>query len=383
MGRWTNEYQDTVLTAKLKGLVGGAIKRAKLEEKSELISYKHFVEDLDLGDSFTTTIIDILVQEMAARRSRSNPSDRRLIADQTAKNLRMLSTPLRVYQEREQRTTVRRRMSEYLSAPPQEMDLEEEDELASPDPLPEGIRVNDELFDAYSQRWARRRTTATAPTPPLSDDIATPPASNSPPSLFSLTDADRLWNRHNRPPSLRRLNRSRGADFNSFTAHRRSVARDSDLHASPPSASSSRTARRFFPSTGSRRHQSLQWVEAPPASRIRVNEGSSTTSTPELEGVPEPLSFPSFFADSEPPTTTFYSYPSPSLIPESQSRPRLRRGGVRPPESLLFGHDSRTTSDDDDEAAGPVAQPASTVAEAGSGSYPTPGSSAGETEAPL
>nr|GAT54750.1 predicted protein [Mycena chlorophos] len=359
MGRHTSEFQDTVLSAKFKGLVTGAIKRAKLEEKSELISYKHFVEDLDLGDSFTTTLIDILVQEMAARRLRTNPSDRRLITDQTAKSLRLLSTPLRIYHER--RSANRRRMSEYLTAPPEELDMEEEDELATdPTPLPEGVRVNSELFDAYTSGWASSRSRAAAPTPPLSDETA------SPPSLFSVSDA---WGRQaattsplTRQPSIRRLPRSRTTEFNNFTAHRRTSARE--FHGTPTasderSTSSTRTSRRFFPLT--RRPPSLQWVEPPV-----IGEASSSRSST----TPEPVSFPTFFTDVDP---ALYSYPSPQASTEREPRPRLRRGGVRPPESILFlGGESRSASDDE-AAPAPATVPAPEAR-----SYPTPGSSVGE-----
>jgi hypothetical protein len=40
----------------------GAIKRHRLEEIKPTISYEHFVEDLDGGDSFTTSLIEILVK---------------------------------------------------------------------------------------------------------------------------------------------------------------------------------------------------------------------------------------------------------------------------------------------------------------------------------
>jgi hypothetical protein len=40
----------------------GAITRAKLEKNEPMISYELFVEELDAGDSFTTSLIDILVK---------------------------------------------------------------------------------------------------------------------------------------------------------------------------------------------------------------------------------------------------------------------------------------------------------------------------------
>lgn len=40
----------------------GTIKRSKLDKSEPTISYEHFVEDLDIGDSFTTSVIEILVK---------------------------------------------------------------------------------------------------------------------------------------------------------------------------------------------------------------------------------------------------------------------------------------------------------------------------------
>jgi hypothetical protein len=40
----------------------GALKRSKLEKLEPSISYETFVEDLDPGDSFTTTLTELLVR---------------------------------------------------------------------------------------------------------------------------------------------------------------------------------------------------------------------------------------------------------------------------------------------------------------------------------
>lgn len=45
----------------------GAIKRARLEKAEPTITYEAFVEDLDRGDSFTTSLIDVLVKVCLAR----------------------------------------------------------------------------------------------------------------------------------------------------------------------------------------------------------------------------------------------------------------------------------------------------------------------------
>ena len=40
----------------------GAVKRSRLEKLEPSISYEAFVEDLDPGDSFTTTLTELLVR---------------------------------------------------------------------------------------------------------------------------------------------------------------------------------------------------------------------------------------------------------------------------------------------------------------------------------
>lgn len=40
----------------------GAINRAKLEKGEPTITYEAFVNELDIGDSFTSSLVDILVK---------------------------------------------------------------------------------------------------------------------------------------------------------------------------------------------------------------------------------------------------------------------------------------------------------------------------------
>ncbi|KAJ7853866.1 hypothetical protein B0H13DRAFT_2254787 [Mycena leptocephala] len=346
MGRWTNEYSDDVFLSKLKGLVSGAIKRSKLEKAEPTISYKHFVEDLDAGDSFTTTVIEILVQELAERRLRTSPGDRRLIADRTAKSLRLLATPIRIYRERRNsgRRTVN--MAEYLTAPPDELDMEEDD-----DEFETLVRMNSELFDAYGPpSWAsgsmtrRSLPAAGPPTPSLSDE-STPPPGLSPPTTTRTTN---VWSLPpaapgslslSRQSSIRRPTRSRTVDFNEFTAQRRSSNRDqrADPTGEEPWTRTSRSTRRFFPFSYQTRRHDLHWNETP-------GEGTSAELSDDALYITEPEPTPS--------SATFYSFPTPiSSSPSSHdghpaetseerattsAAPRLRRGGVRPPESLLL-----------------------------------------------
>ncbi|PBK69969.1 hypothetical protein ARMSODRAFT_154305 [Armillaria solidipes] len=158
MGKWTSAHCDDVLNTKIKSLVSGAIKRAMLEkEKMEpTISYRDFVEELEPGDSFTTSIIDIMVKELADRRNRTM-SDRKLIAERTAKSLRALSMD---YKSIRRRSVARRPMlSEYLTSPPARVvDMDDDDEFDHLlDPMSstiEGVRINSNLYDAYgSDSW--------------------------------------------------------------------------------------------------------------------------------------------------------------------------------------------------------------------------------------
>ncbi|KAH9959189.1 hypothetical protein BC827DRAFT_1111645, partial [Russula dissimulans] len=148
----TTEYYDDVLGAKIKSLVSGALKRSKLEKLEPSISYETFVEDLDPGDSFTTTLTELLVREMAERRQRQT-ADRRLISDRTAKGLRTLAAPQRVYRDRSGRGAAARRtlnLSDYLSVPPEEMDLDDDNDsmesIMDHSGAIEGARMNSDLY---------------------------------------------------------------------------------------------------------------------------------------------------------------------------------------------------------------------------------------------
>ncbi|KAJ7437863.1 hypothetical protein B0H11DRAFT_1829788 [Mycena galericulata] len=401
MGRWTETYYDDVFNSKLKGLVSGAIKRAKLE-KDELptISFKNFVEDLDAGDSFTTAFFSILVQELAERRLRSSPSDRRLIADRTAKSLRLLATPIRIYRERGGRRTVN--LTDYLTSPPEEMDMEEDDEefesLLDRGTIPvEGVRINSELYDAYGPAsWTTGSTTrrsfpiVSPPTPAMSEGSPPPPMLSPPTSrsssAWSLPPPAPGSLSLSRQPSIRRPARSRTMDFNEFTTRRRSSNRD--LRGEPSAADdswargSAQATRRFFPFSYQMRRHELHWNDSP---------GEPSGPEPEAELSDEPLSY----GVTEPTPSSglsFYSFPTPvsSGVSASASHdghpaetsevratsaPRLRRGGVRPPESLLLRRVSLSPVPDTPTLQPPVreaaVEPPDGVPPA-SESYPTP-----------
>ncbi|KAG1805196.1 uncharacterized protein BJ212DRAFT_1570923 [Suillus subaureus] len=356
MGRWTAEYYDEVFSAKMRSLVSGAIKRHRLEKTEPTISYEHFVEDLDGGDSFTTSLIEILVKEVADRHHRQNATDRGLIGDRTARALKRLSNPTTTYRELD--------LSDYLSRPPDELEMDEEaDELESLEqyglvPL-EGTRTNTELYEAYRHRPQPNASTTAyhafspafysvpapppAPAPDSPSDRVLPPLLDSPPAPrlggLTLPSASGLLHTSlSRQPSIRRPVRSRTADFSDFSARRRNSSRHladeegpSRFDSSsafpgfrPPSSGPPGQARRFFPFRSRR-----------------------------FEVIPTPRPVPSTGEDWLFPPAPWSSSPSDrtaSLAPDSQvgeersQAPRLRRGGLRAPESMLSRHISPATN---------------------------------------
>ncbi|KIO12425.1 hypothetical protein M404DRAFT_115988, partial [Pisolithus tinctorius Marx 270] len=345
----TAEHYDNVLGAKMRSLVSGAIKRARLEKVEPMISYEAFVEDLDRGDSFTTSLIEVLVKEIAERRFRQSAADRGLIADRTARSLRRLSSPPAVYRERGlgRGTGGRRALdpTDYLSQPPEELDVDDDDdELGSYNafvPVVEGARINADLYEAY-------RSQHIPPSEPPASDRVLPPlieASPSPRASVWLPPASGLLHgsssRQNpirRPPRSRRL-----TDFDEFTTQRRNLARqltvDDDPTTRPDGAntnpllpdsspsnirsedtsSTSRTssqARRFFPFGRGRRFEII------PAPR-------PATSVSEDWLFPPPPGWPSASERAESMRT------DEDRSDERSQAPRLRRGGLRAPEAML------------------------------------------------
>ncbi|KIJ69788.1 hypothetical protein HYDPIDRAFT_77071 [Hydnomerulius pinastri MD-312] len=379
----TAEYYDDVLGAKMRSLVSGAIKRARLEKVEPMISYEHFVEDLDRGDSFTTSLIEVLVKEVAERRRRQNEADRGLIADRTARSLRRLSSPASVYRERiPGRGTGGRRgvdLAEYLSQPPNELDLDDDDDdelgpYSAFVPVMEGTRLNTDLYEAYrSSHWSSSLTphasgypyippaSSSVPTADSASDRVLPPLVDaSPPtrsaSAWPLPSASGLLHSSSlsRQPSLRRPGRSRASDFNEFTAARRSSTRQlaqdeepasrsessiataldvpppSSLRSStdehPTSRGSSSQARRFFPFGRARRFEII------PTPRPATST-SDDWFFPPHSGWATNL-----------PERTGAAYTDDDSSDERSQAPRLRRGGLRAPEAMLSRHSSPLVS---------------------------------------
>jgi hypothetical protein len=94
---------------------------------------------------------------MAERRQRQASADRRLISDRTAKGLRILAAPQRVYRDHGVRGLTTRRslnLTDYLAVPPEEMELDDDNDslesMVDPSGTLEGTRMNSDLYDAYA-----------------------------------------------------------------------------------------------------------------------------------------------------------------------------------------------------------------------------------------
>lgn len=92
---------------------------------------------------------------MAERRQRQ-AADRQLISDRTAKGLRILAAQ-RVYRDRSGRGVPTRRplnLTDYLSVPPDEMELDDDNDslesMMEHSGTIEGTRMNSDLYDAYA-----------------------------------------------------------------------------------------------------------------------------------------------------------------------------------------------------------------------------------------
>jgi len=347
-----------------------------------------FVDELDEGDSFTASLMDILVKELADRRTRSHEADRHLICDSTAKGLRSLASTSSVYRPRTIPRYASRRsinLAEYLAVPPDPMDLEsgdhfnEEDFVAHPTgPPSRASREVRDFYDAYLGARLRSQT-ASSSREQSGEPPENNPADDAPTNLqrplmgwLSPRAETRRSPSASSGPSLarqgpiRRATRSRTVDFNDFTSRRRLELRHNATDDSAPTLdeypaeglareelldfpsaeaalharSLSAPTRRFeihLPSwrhgAGSEDVSSTPWTEVPNT----VSE-TSQLHTPRLTPLSQLIEASRVL---EPPVN--YTSEAQSRLDESIRRiesarltaPRLRRGGLRAPESLL------------------------------------------------
>ena len=207
-----------------------------------------------------------------------------------------------------------------------------------------------------------------------------------------------------RQPSIRRLPaRSRTVDFTDFTSRRRSSGREGSSSVTPgpetetdesaTQTTSSRLSpnttwvppRRFFPT----RRPELPWSPVSESAAVGAGGTGSGVGTATATGSVATQSARSSPAPSTATMTTqaetrsprtFLSWlpssavlslppPPPTDLRSSRPIPRLRRGGVRPPESLLGQHIAmlRTESPEPMIGAGSIGGTAAAAAGAGAG----------------
>jgi len=367
------------------------------------MTYENFVTDLDTGDAFTATVLDILVkvgvyvvflthsnnlikrqQEIADRRLRANATERSLLSERTVRTLRSLVNSSRTYTNRFRSHTRRPvvNIPEYLAVPPPpELDMmeEDEDEFEMDVPQVEGARLPSDLHDAYSGSRVPSWSFSAIPTrrgitsSPTSDDWQPQPSgSPSNPALprpwpnAVTAPSTSTQGSLSRQASIRRATRIR-VDFNE-SSHRRRWSSARDWSAREPSAVSphpdsaesvteprdglvwnrplNSASRRFFPLQRARRRDS--WSSTWPTPDIR--EGLSPDTEEPSDPVPTTSwSEPAFIDPPSPDWTFAHRF-------ESDSRaifrvPRLRRGGVIPPESMISRHASPITVTSTENAA--------------------------------
>ena len=331
----------------------------------------------------------ISLQEMAERRNRPNPVDRRLISERTAKSLRMQASAPRIYRQRQGRVGGPRFPYDNFATTVDEMEFtEEEDEPLGVWSLGggdiEGARLNTSMYEAYAPTPLHVLDTMsrTAEPSPLSSsstdgpefidrELVTSPRPHSPSipvhlrtNFWSSAPSGTSLSRHH---SFRRPIRSRTSDFSDFTSRRRSTTRQNSTQPAdplrpddpaeytwhfpsfsrqdeslPPPSSSASTAspRRYFP---------LGAYPHPRRLREDYWPVESEPNPPTPTDAPEPSPPASASPSSAQLWYSLTSGPigprritSPSLSGERRQvvAPRLRRGGVRAPESLLSRYSS-------------------------------------------
>lgn len=376
MGKWAPAYHDQVLGGKIKALVNGVIMRSSLEREELGISYESFVEDFDTGDSFTTTLVDILVKEIADRRSRPRGLNSQRIGLRTARSLNELVISSDHYREirRSQTietlpdTTESSRIQRLLSrsgyvnestaeASTLEEDEDEDDDFGTTSD-PSFYTGTQALHDSYAPPRFRLHSRTLPPLPdlnPFSSFSDTnriplipplPPTPAPPPSLLTLGSrlppAPRMTTRRpssvslggssslHRTSSIRRASRARASEFAEFSSRRRSDNRSAIDASEWPSAE-----------TGSglsspRSYSFTDW--------LATDHGTSGTNTADITGISTPEASTSRSAAPylTPPTTISRpGSPSSSEVADALevapvSAPRLRRGGLAAPEVLQF-----------------------------------------------
>ena len=242
------------------------------------------------------------------------------------------------------------------------MDDDDDDFDADVPTTIEGARLPSDLHDAYNSGWAiqpspNRRVFASSPTPSDEWPLRSPPTTTSVRPWVAINPPSAQGSLI-RQASIRRPSRSR-VDFNETTQRRRWSARESSALISPrPEIPESVTepreglvwsrplnsqSRRFFPLPRSRRHESSSssaglgmnlttWADVDIAEGLGPDDDSFDRPVPTYWG--EPFDEPPYPSDPDGSSHRF--------DPETRVLrvPRLRRGGVLAPESMISRHAS-------------------------------------------
>lgn len=284
------------------------------------------------------------LQEMAERRTRTNADERPLISERTSKSLRLQATRNHVYRDRLTNNHRIRRMTahDFLL----DLDRSEDEEGGSETTqvyelggVPEGARLGHNLYEAYERTISDagqdmfQEFSSSATTAPI--ERVTSPRPLSPP-LRSLRSVGANLTRQN---SVRRPPRPRTLDFNEFTTRRRHIHRSNSEQASSGEMLRAEDGTwRFSPSDRAR-----PTVTAPPVYRaprrffpLAALADSHNGGEPDdpagsdTTGGLTPDAYDSFGRDY-----LASLDPAPATSGRSVVPPRLRRGGLRAPESLL------------------------------------------------
>lgn len=237
----------------------------------------------------------------------------------------------------------------------------------------EGARVNSDLYEAYSAHgWSARPMgtslsrrshadfpaafTAPSESPETNDSSLPPHESRAHNSPYPFNPSAAFISSGYGQPTLRRAVRSRTVDFNDFSTRRRSTFRNTAAGSDDPRASDdipnalnpwvsgpisdeplgSPAARRFFPFSRRRSEMTVSsmppWLDSGPSNSRPMSPPETNPYRPwRSNSRPPPLIPASSFAEHE---------HSPSDEPGRPQLPRLRRGGLRAPESVLSRHAS-------------------------------------------
>ncbi|KAI5119606.1 hypothetical protein M0805_005776 [Coniferiporia weirii] len=422
MGRWTPRHYDEVLVTKIESLVNGAIRKCKQEDADEKtkvsMTYETFVESLNEEDLFTTSLVEILVRELADRQGRQNPVDKQLINNRTSDSLRTLASSNGIYRgppySRLRARAGAAPLSLYDRDPSDSPEEDDFDEFGASDSFgaAEGARIDSALYDVYSRSAAGVLTGPSHPYPPPpgsraayqpstviqrhlhvphsqfarpgAGPVPTPPrwasvfsgmngstSTTAPPNATSLV----------RQASMRRPSRSRialtsmnaSSDFRDFAARRRSaqriIANRDTVGSASPHAHAEGSVPRYapdnrpvspWPSSFAVGTEPTDFPRAslfdPPSPSAQATGTHASSPSPSLD-VEEPdtqqpyrssantLAFlvhgSAENASAMPPNSAWQGMQPTPMAPRI---PPLRRGGIRPPESMLSPRASSTES---------------------------------------